>query len=100
MPDKRKTYTNRNEYEHNKGIFKYCMNRLESELSTDSKDGPIVEKIIPDHLKDTIQGVHWQKQNFEIFETLNREERIKRLFTVLETIIEVLQLDLAIQQSR
>ncbi|CAB3243150.1 unnamed protein product [Arctia plantaginis] len=100
MPDKKNTYTNRINYEYNLGIVKYCLNRLESELSTDSKDGPIVDKNIPENLKGTVQGFHWIKQNYEIFESLNREERIKRLFAVLETIIEVLQFDLAIQQSR
>ncbi|CAB3243221.1 unnamed protein product [Arctia plantaginis] len=102
MSLKENTFTNRTEFECNKGIMKYCMNRLEHELSFDSTDGPLVDKDehIPQEMKQSLRGLHWQIEKFEIFELLNRQERIERLFAVLEAVIELLQFDLAIWHSR
>lgn len=102
MSLKDNTFTNRTEFECSKGIVKYCMNRLEHELSFDSTDGPLLDKDahIPPEMKHTLRGLHWQKEKFEIFELLNREDRIERLFAVLETVVELLQFDLAIWHSR
>lgn len=102
MPLKENTFTNRTEFECSKGIVKYCMCRLEHELSFDSTDGPLVNKEahIPQDMKHSLKGIYWQKENFEIFELLNREERIERLFIVLDTIVELLQFDLAVWHSR
>ncbi|XP_075971163.1 uncharacterized protein LOC142973382 isoform X2 [Anticarsia gemmatalis] len=96
------TFSNRKKYEHNKGIVKYCMNRLEYELTADSIDGPLINKheMMPEEMKDSVQGVHWLKNKLDIFEALNRKERIERLFVVLETVVELLQFDLAIWHSR
>lgn len=102
MDLKQKSFTNRTEYGSDKGIVKYCMNRLEYELSPDSKDEPLIDKYenIPEEMKQTVKGLHWQKEKFEIFEVLDRTDRIDRLMVVLETIIELLQFDLAIWHSR
>lgn len=99
---KEKTFTNRNEFGRDKGIVKYCMNRLEYEISSGSKDEGLVDKYenIPEEMKQSIKGLHWQKEKFEIYEVLERTERIDRLMVVLETIIELLQFDLAIWHSR
>ncbi|CAH0626937.1 unnamed protein product [Chrysodeixis includens] len=102
MDLKEKTFTNRTQYECNKGIVKYCMNRLEYEISKESIDGPLVDKNenIPMEMQQTVRGMHWQKERFEIFELLDRTERIERLMAVLESVIELLQFDLAIWNSR
>lgn len=96
------TFTNRTQYESSKGIIKYCMNRLEYEISAESQDGPLVDKYenIPEEMRQSVKGLHWQKEKFEIFELLNRQDRIERLMAVLESIIELLQFDLAIWHSR
>lgn len=80
----------------------YCMTRLEYEISAKSIDESIVDKYenIPEEMKQSVKGLHWQKEKFEIFECLNRTERIDRLMMVLDSIIELLQFDLAIWQSR
>ncbi|CAG9784920.1 unnamed protein product [Diatraea saccharalis] len=102
MDLKENTFTNRSEFECNKGIVKYCLNRLEYEISVDSKDGPLLDKYehIPEEMKQSVKGLHWQKEKFEIFELLDRTERINRLFAVLDSIVELLQLDLAIWNTR
>lgn len=102
MDPKDNTFTNRSQFSCDKGIVKYCMNRLEYEISSESKDGPLVNKYenVPEEMKQSVKGLHWQKEKFEIFETLNRIERIKRLMSALESIIELLQFDLAIWHSR
>ncbi|CAG4977246.1 unnamed protein product [Colias eurytheme] len=102
MDLKENTFTNRSEFNCDKGIIKYCFNRLEHELSIESKDEALVDKFenTPDEMKQSVQGLHWQKEKFEIFELLNRSDRIERLMSVLETIIELLQFDLAIWHSR
>lgn len=94
-------YTNKLQYEYQKGVVKYCLNRLEHELSVHSVDGPLMnkDKKIPHHLKNTVQGAHWEKR-CDNFEFLNRPERIKRLVAVLESIIDLLQTDLAICHSK
>lgn len=99
---KEKTHTNRVQYECRSGIVKYCMNRLENEISIDSQDGPLLDKNehIPEEMKQSIKGLHWQKEKFEIFELLNRPDRIERLMAVLESIVELLQFDLGIWLSR
>ncbi|XP_053602763.1 uncharacterized protein LOC128670806 isoform X2 [Plodia interpunctella] len=99
---KENTFTNRSNFEYDKGIVKYCMNRLEHEISGDSEDGPLIDKCehIPEDMKQTVRGLHWQKEKFEIYELLERNERIERLMYVLESIIELLQYDLAIWLSR
>uniref|UniRef100_A0A2A4IXD5 Uncharacterized protein n=1 Tax=Heliothis virescens TaxID=7102 RepID=A0A2A4IXD5_HELVI len=102
MELKDNTFTNRVEFEHRKGIVKYCMNRVEYELSANSQDGPLVDKDknTPEEMKQSLKGTHWQKEKFEIFELLDRPNRIERLFFVLESVIELLQFDLAIWQLR
>ncbi|XP_063821020.1 uncharacterized protein LOC135071184 [Ostrinia nubilalis] len=102
MDLKDKSFTNRTEFGCSKGIFKYCLNRLEHELSMDSKDEPLVDKCenIPEDMKQSVKGLHWQKEKFEIYELLHRTERIKRLIAVLDTIIELLQYDLTIWHTR
>lgn len=102
MDPKEKTYTNRVQYEYRSGIVKYCMNRLEHEISSDSLDGPLINKSehIPEEMKLSLKGLHWQKEKFEIFELLNRPDRIERLMAVLESIVELLQFDLAIWHTR
>lgn len=97
-----KTFTNRTTFGSDKGIVKYCMNRLEYEISAESKDGCLVDKYenIPDEMKQSVKGLHWQKEKFEIFECHSRTVRIDRLMVVLDTIIDLLQFDLAIWHSR
>ncbi|XP_038210630.1 uncharacterized protein LOC119831385 isoform X1 [Zerene cesonia] len=102
MDLKENTFTNRSEFNCDKGIIKYCFNRLEHELSYESKDEALVDKFenTPDNMKQSVQGLHWQKEKFEIFELLNRSDRIERLMSVLETVIELLQFDVVIWHSR
>ncbi|KAM3962394.1 uncharacterized protein ACR2FA_003638 [Aphomia sociella] len=102
MEAKEKTFTNRSEFEYNKGIVKYCMNRLQYEISIQSKDEPFVDKNenIPEEMKQSVKGLHWIKEKFEIYELLERNDRIERLMSVLECVIELLQFDLAIWHSR
>lgn len=102
MDLKDNTFTNRAEFACDKGLVKYCMNRLEYELSSDSKDGPLLEKTenTPEEMKQSLKGLHWQKEKFEIFELLDRVERIQRLMAVLDSVVELLQFDLAIWHSR
>lgn len=102
MDRKENTFTNRDKYEYNKGIVKYCMNRLEYEVSSKSIDEPLINEyeITPEEMKDSVKGLHWQKQKLELYETLNRQDRINRLMAVLESIIELLQFDLVIWHSR
>ncbi|KAF9414200.1 hypothetical protein HW555_007813 [Spodoptera exigua] len=99
---KDKTFTNRTKFECRKGIVKYCMNRLEDEISAESQDGPLVNKQgqVPTHLLNTVSAAHWENEKFLIYECLDRHERIKRLMAVLESVIELLQYDLAIWHSR
>ncbi|VVC93515.1 unnamed protein product [Leptidea sinapis] len=102
MDLKQNTFTNRTSFGCEKGIVKYCFNRLEYELSIESPDGALVEKTknTPEEMKQSVQGLHWQKEKFEIFELLERSDRIERLMAVLHSIIELLQFDLAIWHSR
>ncbi|CAK1553806.1 unnamed protein product [Leptosia nina] len=102
MDLKESTFTNRSQFESNKGIVKYCLTRLEAELSPESKDGKLFNKDenLPEELKNTVQGYHWEKQKFDIYEMLDRPQRIYRLMTVLESLIELFQIDLAIWHSR
>ena len=78
------------------------MNRLEHEISIESQDGPLLNKYehIPEEMKQSLKGLYWQKEKFEILELLNRPERIERLMSVLETVVELLQFDLGIWLSR
>lgn len=102
MDLKDKSLTNRSEFGCENGIVKYCMNRLEYELGFESKDEPLFDKFenIPTEMKQSVKGLHWQKEKFEIFELLDRTQRIERLMAVLESVIELLQFDLAIWHSR
>lgn len=102
MALKEKTFTNREQYDYRSGVVKYCMNRLENEICLDSQDGPLIDKRenTPEEMKHSLQGLHWQKEKFEIFEVLNRPDRIERLMAVLESVVELLQFDLAIWHSR
>lgn len=102
MDLREKTFTNRVQFGHDKGIVKYCFNRLENEMSCESLDGPLVDKYknTPEEMRRTIKGMHWQKEKFEIFELLERHDRIGRLMYVIKSIIVLLQLDLAIWHSR
>ncbi|XP_059052497.1 uncharacterized protein LOC131847065 [Achroia grisella] len=99
---KENTFTNRSQFECDKGIVKYCMNRLEYEISIESKDEPLINKDenIPEEMRQSVKGLHWIKEKFEIYELLDRNERIERVMSVLECIIELLQYDLAIWHSR
>ncbi|XP_026328934.1 uncharacterized protein LOC113236924 [Hyposmocoma kahamanoa] len=99
---KKNTFTNRSDFQCDKGIVIYCMNRLEYEINLDSKDEPLVDKCqnIPEDMKQGVKGVYWQKEKFEIFEVLARPERIRRIMAVLDTIVELLQFDLALWYSR
>lgn len=76
--------------------------RLEYEINLDSKDEPLVNKCenIPKDMKQGVKGVYWQKEKFEIFEVLERPERIQRIMAVLDTVVELLQFDLALWHSR
>lgn len=102
MDLKQKTFTNRTEFGYDKGVVKYCMNRLEYEISLESKDKALVDKYenIPEEMKQGVRGLHWQNEKFEIFELLERPNRIERLMAVLESLVELLQFDLAIWHSR
>lgn len=102
MDIKDKTFTNRSQFGCDKGVVKYCLNRLEYEISFESKDEPLVDKYenLPEDMRQSVKGLHWQKEKFEIYELLERPERIERLIAVLDSIIELLQYDLAIWHSR
>ncbi|XP_047986026.1 uncharacterized protein LOC125226166 [Leguminivora glycinivorella] len=101
MDLKGNTFTNRMECGCDDGIIKYCMNRLEHDINAES-DEPLVKlyENTPFEMKEGVQGLHWQKEKFEIFEGLKRPERIKRVMAVLESTIELLQYDLAIWLTR
>lgn len=101
MDLKGNTFTNRKECGYNEGIIKYSMNRLENDINAESNE-PIVNlyENTPCEMKEGVQGLHWQKKNFEIFEGLERPERIKRLLAVLESTIELIQYDFAIWLTR
>ncbi|XP_049866371.1 uncharacterized protein LOC126367035 [Pectinophora gossypiella] len=102
LDKKEKTYSNRTQFGYDKGIVKYCMDRLEFELSLESTDEPIVDKDqeMPEELTQSVKGLYWKKEKFEIFEVLERPDRIQRLMAVLESLIELLQYDLGIWHSR
>ncbi|XP_046960236.1 uncharacterized protein LOC124530228 isoform X2 [Vanessa cardui] len=97
-----KKHSTRNDFGCDKGIIQYCLNRLEYEISSESKDGPLVNKdnIIPDNLKESLQGLHYEKEQLEIYELLERTERIDRLMAVLRSTIELIQFNLFIIKSR
>lgn len=99
---RKNTFTNRTNFGYDKGLVKYCMNRLEYEISAESKDECLVDKYenIPEEMKQSVKGLHWQKEKFEIFECHDRTVRIDRLMVVLDTIIELLQFDLATWNNR
>lgn len=82
-------------------IVIYCWNRLMNEMLSEALDEPIINTIhyTPEDMKQTVKGLFWQRQKFEIFETLPRTDRIDRLMLVLDSIIELLQLDLVIWNS-
>jgi hypothetical protein len=102
MDLKENTFTNRSQFGYDKGVVKYCLNRLEYEISQDSMDEPIIDKLehIPEDMRQSVKGLHWQKEKLEIYELLKRKERIERLMAVLDSIIELLQFDLVIWHSR
>lgn len=102
MELKENTFTNRTEFGCDKGLVKYCWNRLEYEVSSFSKDGPLLDRCenTPSEMVKSVKGLHWQKEKFEIYELLDRTERIGRLMAVLESVVELLQFDLAIWHSR
>ncbi|XP_063621293.1 uncharacterized protein LOC134793601 [Cydia splendana] len=101
MDLKSNTFTNRTECGFNEGVIKYCMNRLENDINAETNE-PLVNLFenTPFEMKEGVQGLHWQKEKFEIFEGLERPERIKRLMAVLESTIELIQYDLAIWLTR
>lgn len=96
-----KSYSNRNNYEWKKGIINYSFKRLDYEVSSESMDGPLInkEEIIPQKLKST-QLLHFEREELEIFELLERSERIDRLMAVLRSLVELLQFNLLILKSR
>ncbi|OWR43257.1 hypothetical protein KGM_215884 [Danaus plexippus plexippus] len=102
MDLRQNTQTNRNNFGSKDGIFQYCINRLESELRADSKNEPLFdkEKYIPVEIKQTIQGVHWEKSRLETFEMLKRTDRIDRLMAVMDSLTELIGFDLAFYHSR
>ncbi|XP_026486183.2 uncharacterized protein LOC113393496 [Vanessa tameamea] len=97
-----KKHSTRNDHGCDKGIIEYCLNRLEYEISSESKDGPLVNKdnIIPDNLKGSLKGLHYEKEYLEMYELLERTERIERLMAVLHSTIELIQFNLFILRSR
>ncbi|CAH2107125.1 unnamed protein product [Euphydryas editha] len=104
MGEKNKTekqYSNRHEYECKKGIIKFCFNRLDYEVSSESKDGPLINKdeVTPQELKGT-RIKHFENEHLILYELLERSDRIKRLMAVLSSIIELLQFNLLIFKSR
>ncbi|CAH2241482.1 jg10651 [Pararge aegeria aegeria] len=101
MDSKDKTSSNRTQFGSEEGIVNFCLNRLEYEISADSSDGGLLDKTAetPEELRQTIKGLFYQKKQFEIFEMLDRTERINRLMAVLHSIVELIQFDLAIWQS-
>lgn len=96
------TFTNRKLFGCEEGLIKYCLNRLEYELSMESKDGAIINKDehMPEDMRHSVKGLHWQKKKFELYELLDRNERIDRLMAFMESAVELLQFDLAIWHSR
>ncbi|XP_045446359.1 uncharacterized protein LOC123654503 [Melitaea cinxia] len=96
-----KSYSNRNNYEWKKGIINYSFKRLDYEVSSESMDGPLInkEEIIPQKLKST-QLLHFEREELEIFELLERSERIDRLMAVLRSLVELLQFNLLILNYR
>ncbi|XP_063360957.1 uncharacterized protein LOC134650064 [Cydia amplana] len=101
MDLKGNTFTNRGECGFTEGVIKYCMNRLENDINAENNE-PLVNlyENTPFEMKEGVQGLHWQKEKCEIFESLERPERIKRLMAVLESTIELIQYDLAIWLTR
>ncbi|KAJ0179769.1 hypothetical protein K1T71_004360 [Dendrolimus kikuchii] len=96
------TFTNRKLFKCEEGLIKYCLNRLEHELSMESKDEALINKDehIPEDMKNSVKGLHWEKEKFELYELLERNERIDRLMAFLESAVELLQFDLAVWHSR
>nr|XP_034824512.1 uncharacterized protein LOC117982289 [Maniola hyperantus] len=101
MDKKEKTRSNRKDFGSEKGIVNFCFTRLEHELEPGSTDSALLDKNenTPEVLRQTIKGLFYQKEQFNIFEMLDRTERINRLMAVLHSIIELLLFDLAIWQS-
>ncbi|XP_023954632.2 uncharacterized protein LOC112058159 [Bicyclus anynana] len=101
MDRKERTRTNRTMFNSEKGILNFCLTRLEYEIGAESADCALLDKTenTPEELRETIKGLFYQKEQFDIFEMLDRTERINRLMAVLHSIIELLQFDLAIGQS-
>lgn len=82
--------------ETERGIVTSCIKRLQYELQK-GNPGPILTKedLKPNEHLDYVQCINFEKV-IETFETLNKTERIMRLMAVLESVVELLQFDLAI----
>lgn len=83
-----------------KNILKYCISGLNYDLFYVNTEGPIVNPPVPKNITDMLRESQWRREELQIFETLNREQRIERMFTVLEVLIILLQFDLAISNAR
>lgn len=86
--------------ETERGIVTSCIKRLQYELQK-GNPGPILTKedLKPNEHLDYVQCINFEKV-IETFETLNKKERIMRLMAVLESVVELLQFDLAIWYFR
>ncbi|XP_072940460.1 uncharacterized protein [Epargyreus clarus] len=101
MDNKNETLSNRRNYDSEKGIVSHCFSRLLYEISMNSRDHTLVdEEAIPKKINDVVRRIFWRKEKFELFEFLVRTERIERLMLVLESLINLLQNDLALFHSR
>lgn len=101
MDDNVQKYSNRKDFEHKSGIVKYCFNRLEDEILNKSTDNPLLSEDYKerqyryiDGRKETLHRLYWEQQSFEIYEMLDRSERINRLMAVLHSVIQLIQMDM------
>lgn len=78
------------------------MSQLQYELSVQAPHGPIPneDKIIVHGDEVSMEQGHLIKGRFEIFKSLHRKDRIKRLFIVLKLVIDLLESDFAIWLSK
>ncbi|CAH0728893.1 unnamed protein product, partial [Brenthis ino] len=108
MEVKEQKYSKRNDFGYTDGIIKYCFNRLEYEMNAKSNDDPLYStdeidfeynKIFKEGTTNslTVNSIHrlnWEQQNYQIFEMLNRTERINRLMATLYSLVELIQFDI------
>lgn len=93
-------YNNDNDNESK--LLNYLLAQLQYELSIGSPNGPILNKDninVQDEEVSMEQG-HLIKDKFEIYKNLHRKDRIKRLFIVLELVVDLLERDFSIWLSK